>query len=73
MKRIFLGGTCNESTWRESLISKLDSKKLSWFNPVVDDWTEDDMKKELEERASCDLCLYDYTKNERCIFNSRSS
>ena len=23
MKRVFLGGTCNESTWRDELIPKL--------------------------------------------------
>lgn len=31
-KRVFLGGTCNESTWRDELIKKL---KIDYFNPVV--------------------------------------
>lgn len=34
--KIFLGGTCNESTWRDRVIKKL---KIDYFNPVVEDWT----------------------------------
>ena len=33
-RKVFLGGTCNESTWRDELIKKL---KIDYFNPVVDD------------------------------------
>ncbi len=33
---IFLGGTCNNSTWREYIIPRLNIK---YFNPVVDNWT----------------------------------
>jgi len=69
MKRIFLGGTCNGSDWRETLISKLDSSKVSWFNPVVDDWTEDDMKKEIEEREKCDICLYFITPKMTGVYS----
>ena len=34
--KVFLGGTCNESTWRVELIPLL---KIDYFNPVVEDWT----------------------------------
>lgn len=57
-KRVFLGGTCNESSWRNLIIPMLT---IDYFNPVVDDWTEDCMKRELEERKSCDYCLYTIT------------
>lgn len=30
----FLGGTCNESTWREELIAQLD-ERVEFFNPVA--------------------------------------
>ena len=40
-----LFGTCNDSTWREELISKLDPE-VSYFNPVVDDWNEEAQKNE---------------------------
>jgi hypothetical protein len=35
-KKCFLGGTCNNSQWREALIPML---KIDYFNPVVKDWT----------------------------------
>ena len=54
-KKAFLGGTCNDSTWRDELIKLLE---IDYFNPVVDDWTEDDYKEELKQRKSCDFCLY---------------
>lgn len=38
---IFLGGTCNESTWRDELIPMLEGAGIEYFNPVVDDWTPD--------------------------------
>lgn len=53
--KVFLGGTCNDSTWREELIPKL---KIDYFNPVVEDWTPECVKKEYEEKASSDILLY---------------
>jgi len=58
MSKVFLGGTCNESTWRNQIIPQLE---IDYFNPVVDDWTEDCMAKEIEERQACDFCLYTIT------------
>ena len=55
MKKVFLGGTCNNSKWRDVLIPHL---KINYFNPVVDNWTEEDYQKELKEREECDYCLY---------------
>ena len=53
--KVFLGGTCNESTWRDDLIKKLE---IDYFNPVVEDWTEECMAEEIRQRESCDYCLY---------------
>jgi hypothetical protein len=55
MKKVFLGGTCNDSKWRDLIIPLL---KIDSFNPVVDDWTEEDYQNELKEREECDFCLY---------------
>jgi hypothetical protein len=55
MVKVFLGGTCNESVWREKLIPMLD---IDYFNPVVDDWNEECQLREIEERENCDFCLY---------------
>jgi len=53
--KVFLGGTCNESAWRERLIDML---QIDYFNPVVDDWNEECYLRELKERVLCDYCLY---------------
>ena len=55
MKRLFLGGTCNNSTWRDKLIPMLE---IDYFNPVVDDWTPDCMAEEIKQRETCDFVLY---------------
>lgn len=55
MKKVFLGGTCNNSSWRDNLIPLL---KVDYFNPVVVDWTPECMQNELEEREKCDFLLY---------------
>ena len=54
MKKVFLGGTCNESSWREELIPML---KCEYFNPVVKDWTpqcqeEKENQKIIEEEKT---------------------
>ena len=53
--KVFLGGTVAGSTWREYMMPKLE---IEYFNPVVDNWTEEDQKRELYEREHCDFCLY---------------
>ena len=53
--KVFLGGTCNESIWRQNLIKML---KIDYFNPVVDDWNEEAYQRELFERNNCDFVLY---------------
>lgn len=56
--KVFLGGTCNESQWREELISMLS---IDYFNPVVEDWTPECMEEEIRQRGVCDYCLYTIT------------
>ncbi len=58
MKRIFLGGTCNGSIWRDILIPKL---KIDYFNPIVENWTDEAQKREISEREKCDFLLYFFT------------
>jgi len=55
INKVFLGGTCNGSTWREKLIKKLD---VSYFNPVVDDWDEKAKTREIKERETAEFVLY---------------
>lgn len=55
MKKVFLGGTTNNSNWRDSLTEKL---KLDYFNPVVKDWNEEAQNEEIKQRKECDYVLY---------------
>lgn len=55
MKKVFLGGTCNGSTWREKLIPLL---RIDYFNPVVENWTPECQAEEIKQRQECDFMLY---------------
>ena len=61
---IFLGGTCNNSTWREYIIPRLNIK---YFNPVVDNWTAKNQAIEREKRQTCDLVLYGVIKDKKRV------
>lgn len=65
-KKVFLGGTCNESDWRDRLIPML---KINYFNPVVDDWDEKAYQRELREREECDFCLYTITPRMAGVYS----
>lgn len=64
--KVFLGGTCNESTWRNELISML---KIDYFNPVVDDWNEEAYQRELKERQECEYVLYVITPKMTGVYS----
>jgi len=61
--RIFLGGTCADTTWRNELIEQLKNCSVEWFNPVVEDWTpECQLIEEDEKNHKCNVHLYVITK-----------
>ena len=66
MKKVFLGGTCNNSLWREELIPNLT---INYYNPVVADWTESLKQKEIDERLSADYCLYIITCKMKGVYS----
>lgn len=66
--RIFLGGTCNNSTWRNDLITKLNN--IDYFNPVVEDWTPDCQETEINEKENrCNIHFYCITKEMKGVFS----
>jgi hypothetical protein len=69
MKRIFLGGTCAESTWRDELIVQLNLDKYTFFNPIVKDWNEECKAIEVQERKDCDIVLYTITPEMRGVYS----
>ncbi len=64
--KVFLGGTCNESKWRDDLIEAL---KIDYFNPVVEDWTEECQAEEIKQRKECDYCLYVITPKMTGVYS----
>ena len=69
MKKVFLGGTCNESTWRNKLIPLLEEKGLEYYNPVVEDWTPEHQQEEYRQKEICDVHLYLITKKMKGVFS----
>ena len=64
--KVFLGGTCNESKWREELIEGLE---MDYFNPVVEDWTPDCQEEEIYQREHCDYVLYTITPKMKGVYS----
>ena len=65
-KKVFLGGTCNNSLWRNRLIPML---RIRYFNPVVEDWTPECQAEELKQREGCDFCLYCITPKMTGVYS----
>lgn len=65
--KVFLGGTCNGSTWRDKLIPMLT---VNYFNPVVEDWTPECQKEEIwQKNIICDIHLYVITPKMKGVFS----
>ena len=65
--KIFLGGTCNNTSWREELINVL---QVDYFNPVVEDWTPDCQQTERKEKHfECNIHLYVITNAMTGVFS----
>ena len=60
-KKVFLGGSCDESTWRNQMIVHLQDEGMECSNPVVDDENYDTQTDELREQEGFDFCLYGIT------------
>ena len=56
--KVFLGGTCASSTWRDELLRRLDEDRIETFNPVVSNWTKECQIEEDYHRKNDDICLY---------------
>lgn len=69
MKKVFLGGTCNDSTWRNELIPLLEKYRIEYFNPVVDDWTPECQEEEERQKEICNIHLFLITKKMKGVFS----
>jgi len=68
--KVFLGGTCNNSTWRDILIPKLDANNIKYFNPVVEDWTPECKEiEDYEKHNMCDTHVYVITPKQTGFYS----
>lgn len=64
--KVFLGGTCAESKWRDIIIPHL---QCDYFNPVVKDWTPECQENEEREKMICNYHLYVITPKMKGVFS----
>lgn len=63
--KVFLGGTCADSTWRDELQIQVES-----FNPAVEDWTPKCIVIEEDEKARCcNIHLYVITSAMEGVYS----
>jgi len=71
--KIFLGGTCpsfdGDFDYRKILIPILNELDIEYFNPVVEDWTEECIKIEEDEKELCDIHLYLIAPNMKGVYS----
>lgn len=65
---VFLGGTCADSLWRNDLIRLLPSS-ISYFNPVVEDWTPECQEEEIRQRQTSLNVLYTITPKMQGVYS----
>ena len=65
-EKVFLGGTCNGSKWRDEIIPML---KINYFNPVVPDWTPECQEEEKRQKKICKYQLYVITPKMKGVFS----
>ena len=67
--KIFLGGTCAETNWRDKLIPFLEEENIDYFNPVVKDWTPECQAEEERQKKICDIHLYTITPKMKGVYS----
>ena len=66
---VFLGGTCARSDWRKQLMPILDSYNITYFNPVVSDWTSSCQVIEDWHKEHDDFNLFVITSEMKGVFS----
>ena len=64
-----LFGTCGDSQWRAPFIELFESKNVTYFNPLIPDWTPACAAFEAEHLAADEIILFPVT-NESTGFGS---
>ena len=66
MKKVFLGGACSGSNWREEFKPLLT---IDYFDPVVDNCVEVAQAEGIHQRENCDCILYCLTPKMHGVYS----
>lgn len=64
--KVFLGGTCSGWKWRNKLQPLL---KCDYYNPIVENWSEEDRLREVHERETSDYVIYGITNGIKGVYS----
>ncbi|KAL4706865.1 hypothetical protein ACJJTC_010099 [Scirpophaga incertulas] len=65
---VFLGGSCNPTTWRSDIaIPMLKKMGITYFNPQVDDWSTELMEVEHRAKAAARALLFVLDSETRAV------
>ncbi|XP_071802208.1 uncharacterized protein [Asterias amurensis] len=66
--KVFLGGSCNPTTWRKDIaIPHLNKVNLSYYNPQVENWTHELIAIEDEAKMIAELLLFVIDNSTRSV------
>lgn len=65
-KTVFLGGTVNDTSWRDKLIPMLT---CGYYNPVVAEWTEQAIRDEDEAKDQASVLLFVITPAQAGLYS----
>lgn len=63
VNEVFLGGTYGGYQWRPAVCQELVNNGIRYFNPVVDDWTEQCIVEEENAKKNVNIHLYVITSD----------
>ena len=65
---VFLGGSCNPTSWRkDTVIPYLERENISYYNPQVDEWYPELIQMEENAKKSSYLKLYVFDSQTRAL------
>lgn len=65
---VFLGGSCDPTTWRRDIaVPKLTKYKIPFFNPQVDDWSPEFIQLEAKAKEECEVLIFVIDSKTRAI------
>ena len=68
MSRVFLGGSCDPTTWRRDVaMPALDAAGITYYNPQVTDWKPELVEIEARAKEEADTLLFVVDGQTRAI------